>query len=225
MTKKILLKALIIECLFLTFLIGTPKLVYAASLQLIPPGGTHAVNDTFDVKINLSLSGEKTDGADAKLNFDKDILEVASITPSSLFATYPTKSYDNNNGIIKVSGIAQINSPVTASGVMATVTFKAKNSGSTSVTFDFTSGKTTDSNVAENGTGTDILQSVINGSYTISGSSSSDSSSGVGGDSGTTTTDTSTGLPVTGNQSQTITLFFGALAILGLGIGWRFFRA
>lgn len=223
MIKQIALKVLIIETLTLIFLIGSPKTAYAAALQLIPPGGTHAVNDTFDVKINLSLeSGEKTDGVDAKLSFDKSKLEVESITTGSLFATHPVKTYDNNNGIIKVSGLAQIDSPITASGVLATIKFKAIGVGTTTVVFDFTSGKTTDSNVAENETGADILQSVVNASHTIIGSS--DSSSG-GSSSTATTTEVSTGLPVTGNQSQTFILFFSALAILGLGVGLRFIKS
>jgi peptidoglycan hydrolase-like protein with peptidoglycan-binding domain len=54
--------------------------------------------------------------------------------------------------------------------------------GTANVTFSYTSGNTTDSNVAANGT--DVLTSVVNGAYTINGSSAGSGSSSAGGGGG-----------------------------------------
>lgn len=195
-----------------------PQAAYAAALQLTPPGGTVDVNETLEVKINLSLaSGESVSGVDAELTFDKNKLQVTSIEEGTLFPTYPISTYSNTEGTIAVSGIAQTGSSVTASGTLATVTLKGKAGGTAAVTFDFTSGSTTDSNVAEKDTDTDLLESVVNGSYTVSGAG------GVGG--GGTGTDEGTGLPTTGNQETTLVLFLGGLVVLGVGSAWRFLRA
>jgi len=179
-----------------------PQGVQAAALQLSPPGGTLDVDETMDVKINLSLSsGESVSGVDAELTFDNDKLQVTTIEESSLFNTYPISTYSNDNGTIQVSGITETGSSLSDGGTLATVTFKGKSAGTAAVTFDFTSGSTTDSNVAEADTDTDLLESVVNGSYTVSGDG------GVGG--GTTSTDEETGLPTTGNQETTLALFLG----------------
>jgi len=207
------LSSLIVGGLFLL----VPQSVQAAALQLSPPGGTLEVGETLAVKINLSLaSGESVSGVDAELTFDNDKLEVTGIEEGSLFSTYPVTTYSNGEGTIAVSGIAQTGSPISDSGTLATITLKGKAGGTATVTFDFTSGSTTDSNVAESGTDTDLLESVVNGSYTVSGDS------GVGG--GGTSTDEETGLPTTGNQETTLVLFLGGLLILGLGSAWRFLR-
>lgn len=194
-----------------------PQGVQAAALQLSPPGGTLDVDETMDVKINLSLSsGESVSGVDAELTFDNDKLQVTTIEESSLFNTYPISTYSNDNGTIQVSGITETGSSLSDGGTLATLTFKGKSSGTAAVTFDFTSGSTTDSNVAEADTDTDLLESVVNGSYTVSGDG------GVGG--GTTSTDEETGLPTTGNQETTLALFLGGLLVLGIGSAWRFTR-
>src|SRR6185369_943002 len=53
------------------------------------------------------------------------------------------------------------------SGKLATIHFSAAFNGTSGLTFDFTNGSTSDTNVA--GSGTDKLTSVTNGSYTVSG--------------------------------------------------------
>jgi LPXTG-motif cell wall-anchored protein len=199
--------------------LALPQAAYAAALQLSPPGGTVGVDGTIQVKINLSLaSGESVSGVDAELTFDENKLQVTAVQDGTLFPTYPVSTYSNTEGTIAVSGLAQTGSSVTAGGTLATITFKGKSGGTAAVTFDFTSGSTTDSNVAQKDTDTDLLESVVNGSYTVSGSG------GVGGGS-SSGTDTGTGLPTTGNQETTLALFLGGLSVLGLGSVWRFLRA
>lgn len=192
--------------------------VEAAALQLSPPGGTYTVNQAFNVNINLSLSSETIDGVDAILNFNRSILEVTGITTGSLFVDYPTSTYDNDTGKITVAGLASSTNPLTSGGTVATITFKAKAAGTGTVTFDFTSGSGTDSNVAEHTTGNDILESVVNGSYTVNANGTT--TTGTGG-----TTDTTTGLPTTGNQPLTTLLFLTGVGLLGLGWTFRFFRS
>ncbi|EKD62711.1 MAG: hypothetical protein ACD_52C00085G0001 [uncultured bacterium] len=220
-----LLRASIASLLVGGIFLLTPSAALAAALQLSPPGGTLDVNETMVVKINLSLaSGESVSGVDAELTFDKNKLQVTTIEEGTLFPTYPVSIYSNTEGTIAVSGIAQTGSFVDAGGTLATVTFTGKAGGTATVVFDFSSGSTTDSNVAQSGTDSDLLESVINGSYTVTGSSSG-SDSGSGGVGGGSDTDAGTGLPTTGNQETTLVLFLGGLLILGVGSVWRFLRA
>ena len=218
--------------LFLAFFVFANQ-AEAAALQVNPPGGSFDVGDTFEVVIDLSLSDESVDGVDALLFFDADLLQVEEIAAGDLFSSYPTNTYDNTQGTITISGVTQgSGSAVTSGGTMATITFLANAAGTSSLTFDFTSGSGTDSNVAESETGNDILESIVNGSYTISGSDSDssstddDSDSGVGGSGTTTTTttlDESTGLPVTaGSPYAVISLMVIGLTFLILG--WQLHR-
>jgi len=201
----------LVSLLVLFVLTGEAK---AAALQLNSPGGSYSVGNTFDVKIDLSLSSESVDGVDAILNYNTSVLSVDKITNGSLFVDYPTATYDSSQGTISVSGLASSTSPVTAGGTVATITFKGESEGTGTVTFNFTSGSGTDSNVAENTTGNDILESVVNGSYTI----------GSGGIGGGTDTDEGTGLPTTGNQPITAVLFLVGIVLLTVGWSFRFFR-
>ena len=194
--------SLIIFILLVNFLFVTK--VEAAKLKLDPSSKTVGKGESFDVKIVLDLgSGEKTDGVDAILSYDKSKLEVTKIT-NGYFGSYPKKSYEDGEITIGATNPEAISED----GTVATITFKATNTGTAAVNFDYTQGSTVDSNVAEAGTGDDLLNGYSDGSYTISNSSSAD----TGGGSSTPS------MPKSGNVENTIILLLGGVVFLYAGL-------
>jgi len=180
-----------------------PNLIKAATLSLSPSSGSYTVGDTFEVQIVLDTQGTETDGVDIHyLNYDPSLLEVQDanteqtgiqISPGTLYSNTPINSVDTVNGRIDFSQTTAGGSTYNGSGVLATVTFKVLSGGTANVTFDFTLGETTDTNVASSGE--DVLTSVTNGSYTLSsgngnGGNGGNGGSGGGGGGGVPSTDT-----------------------------------
>lgn len=140
-------------------------LAASASLTFSPSSGTVTVGQDFNVAIQLDTNGAQTDGARALINYDTNKLEVRAIS-NGVYETYPTKTWES--GQITISGLAPINGPYySGSGTLATITFRPKATGSTTLTLNYTAGSTTDSNVAEHGTSADILGSVGTATFTI----------------------------------------------------------
>src|SRR3989338_7560680 len=167
-----------------------------AVLTLTPSSTTIPVGQTFTVDINLDTKGAAIDGVDIySLRYNPAILEVVDsntsqsgiqIIPGTLLANTLTNTVNASNGTIQFSQVTAGGSTYTGSGKLASITFKAKSAGTSALTFDFTLGNTSDTNVA--GAGQDKLASVTNGSFTVTGG----------------TTQTSTQTPVPDTTSPTI---------------------
>lgn len=149
----------------------------AATLTLTPSSQSILVDQTFTVDINLNTQGTPIDGVDIySLRYNNVILEVQDantgvigiqITPGTLLSNTLTNTVNTANGTIQFSQVTTGGTTYNSSGKLATITFKAKTNGTSAVTFDFTLGSTSDTNVA--GTGQDKLTSVGNGSYSVFG--------------------------------------------------------
>lgn len=184
-----------------------PSLASAATLSVSPSSQSVTAGGTFTVTVNLDTQNASIDGVDLRyLNFNSALLEVqdansgtagVQIAPGSLMPLTLANTVDNSLGRITFSQVSAGGSKYRGSGVLATITFRAKAAGTASVSFNYTSGNTTDSNVAA--AGADALSAVINGSYTINssssggGSSSTGSGSSSGGGGGSVTVGGSTG--------------------------------
>jgi hypothetical protein len=160
-------------------LFGLVKISSAATLTLTPASGAYTANDTFTVNVNVNTSGQTVDGVDLYyLRYNPAILEVQDsngtlsgiqISPGSLLPQTLSNTVDAATGRITFSQVTTGGTTYNGSGVLATITFKAKANGTSSVAFDFTLGSTSDTNVA--GGGTDRLTSVSNASFTVTGGS------------------------------------------------------
>lgn len=148
----------------------------AATLTLSPASRTVNVGDTFSVDVLLDTQGQNVDGVDLQaLNYNPYYLQVqdadgstagTQIQPGTLMPSTLANSVDTTNGKIVFSQVSNAGSTYSGSGKLATVTFKALVAGNANVTFDYTQGATTDTNVAS--AGNDILSAVTNGQYAIS---------------------------------------------------------
>lgn len=137
-----------------------------AYLSFSPSSGTKTVGESFDIAIHLDTGSTQTDGTRAIINYDTTKLEVLDMK-NGVYASYPTKKWEG--GKITISGISALDGPYySGSGTFATISFRAKSTGTASLSFDYTAGSTTDSNVAEHNTNADILTSVGTASFTIS---------------------------------------------------------
>ncbi len=156
---KRLSTALIIS---LGLLVVSATSVQAATFSLSPASGS-TVSGTFTVTLGLTdLAGKQVSAIDVYLNYEPSKLEAQSISVSSgIFNDYPVKTIDSTNGRIAISAHGSTLAPVTTSGTIATITFKAKQtSGTTNLSFDYVSTTpptTTDSNIVEAGTATELL--------------------------------------------------------------------
>lgn len=143
----------------------------AARLELRPASGTFPPGSSFNVDVWLDTGGTPTDGTDAILFYDPSKLQVTTITNGTMYPTYPGNS--SSSGQVVISGISSLTSPITGSGILATISFSVLADappGPTEIRFDFDANNpdnTTDSNVVQHDTNLDALGSVGNGRYTI----------------------------------------------------------
>lgn len=166
-------------------LLAVPAYASAATLSLSPSSGTVNAGSTLEVKILLDTTGATTSGTDAYIRFDPSVFQVVDantavegvqILPGSLYSQTSYNVTDNASGKISFSGSKSGGSPgYSGSGTLATVTLQAvKDATGSEVTFDFTSGSTTDSNVIDQSSSDDVLTAVTNAKYTVSGSATTD---------------------------------------------------
>lgn len=157
---------------FPTIVFTLPVPAHAVSFSLSPSVGIVQRGCNFQVNIELDTQSSQTIGADAVVRYDQNRLatDVTRIGKGTLFADYLGITVDMQSGRISISGVALPTQPFFGKGVFATVAFTAlpnAPTGTTAITFERESGKTTDSNVAASGSNTDILTSVANGTYTV----------------------------------------------------------
>ncbi|MBI4035999.1 hypothetical protein HY383_03540 [Candidatus Daviesbacteria bacterium] len=166
-----------------------PSSVFAqtATLSLNPASGTFNQSCSFSLNIDLDSGGTETDGADAILLYDTSRFTATSITKGTIYPDYPGNNIDASSGKITVSGLASVSTPFSGKGTLITVQFTVvptAPAGVTQIKFDFDpndKAKTTDSNVVQRGTVVDVLNSVVDGSYTIGSGSCAQVSPAPGG--------------------------------------------
>lgn len=146
--------------LFLFF----PLFTFAQGTIFISPAdGIYEVGELFSVLINANTGSQPINAGTAQINFDNQRLEVQDIGYSrSIFNLWTEEpKFSNVAGTIRFSGGLPNPGFVGSSGSMLRVTFKGISAGQASVIF--TSG----SLLANDGQGTNILDSLKGGLFTI----------------------------------------------------------
>ncbi len=150
-----------------------PTYAQQATLTLTPSTGTLNKNCNFSLDVMLNTGGAPTDGTDAIIIYDNSKLSALTIDKGTIYNEYPGNNVDGVAGRVTISGLASVDKPFNGTGKLATVNFSVKDSaqvGATLVRFDFNANDkslTTDSNVVERGSVSDILSSVVNGNFTV----------------------------------------------------------
>ena len=135
------------------------------SFILSPSSSGVKVGSNFDVQVLLNTAGQSIDGLDIyQLHFDPKLLSL-TVTPGTLMPNVMANTVDNTKGTFTFSQVTSPSQHYTGSGVLLTLHFKALKAGTAAVTFDFVAGATNKSDIAAHGV--NVLQKVVNGSYTI----------------------------------------------------------
>ncbi len=115
-----------------------PTVAPATTLSLSTTNTVNYVNSTTPVKVIMNTNGNKVVGVELTVNFDPAKLQALDITPGTLMpgADTTNKVIDNTNGkvgmviLVKPGG-----TPVTGTGTLADISFKAKAAGTTPLSF------------------------------------------------------------------------------------------
>lgn len=163
---------------FLIFIFPSGVFAQTAILSLDPSTGTFNRGCSFTLNVNLDTGGTggtggtQTDGSDAIIFYDPTRFNATSITNGTIYPDYPGNNIDPT-GKITISGLASVSTPFAGKGTLAIINFTVGSNaptGAVQIKFDFDpihKAETRDSNVVERGTVVDVLNSVVDGNYTI----------------------------------------------------------
>lgn len=146
--------------------------------RLAVGNATVAVGQTVAVPVVLSTGGDATSGVDLVLTYDPELVEIVDgdtatagtqIAASKLFELVQMNAIDTARGEIRFSaGQQPMGQPVTVNNqVIATITLKGKQSGTTTIELDHTAGALSDTNVIKANDGRDLLNAVQFGTVTV----------------------------------------------------------
>lgn len=193
--------------------LALPALAHAATLAVSPATQTATVGSTLTVNIVVDTAGQSAYGVDVNsLHYDPTALQVqdadavtagVQISAGTLMPNTTYNTVDTTNGLIKFSQVSNITGTnFTGVGTLATINFTVLKAGSTTLTFDYTAGSTTDCNVA--GLYTDLLSGVTNGSYTLNNTTDTTAPTVPAGLTASSTSATSIGLSWTASTDPTV---------------------
>lgn len=142
-----------------------PRPVGDAQLVAVGNKKEYGVGETIAVQIRVDTGGHPTNGTDVILKYDPTALEAtgSAVSIGKIYDDYPVADFDNKDGIIKISGISNVQSKgFNGVGILANLNLSAKKAGTAALSFDFKNGATIDSNVIDQKTAEDLLGKVTN---------------------------------------------------------------
>ena len=148
----------------LLFGVVPARAVSGASIFVGPANGTFTVGSTFTVSVYVNTGGQAINAIEANLSFPPDKLQVVSPTAGKsliqIWVNQPT--YSNENGSLKFQGTIPSPGINTESGVISTITFRVKSTGTATLRVSDTSRA-----LLNDGRGTDVLGQRTSGIYNL----------------------------------------------------------
>ena len=136
-----------------------------ASLYLSPSAETYTVGNTFSIQVRVNTGGVAVNAVDGGLVFNPDKLEVRSVSKEdsilSLWVQEPV--FSNSLGTINFGGGKPTPGYTGSSGVIITVTFRAKTASFGMANVTFSGGSV----LADDGKGTNVLTNLGSGAYKL----------------------------------------------------------
>lgn len=145
------------------------KMIKTAALQISPIHKEVGVGEKVTSSINVESKNVEMAGFDVILTYNPSVIKVLDVTPSSQIASTPVKKIDNQKGHITISFLVTPSQSLKGNHEIARISWEALRAGESKMKFDFTPDSTSDSNVAEFATGIDVLTSIVNSEYIITG--------------------------------------------------------
>lgn len=135
-----------------------------ASLYLSPQTGTFFIGSTFDISVFVNTEGNSINAVQVDLKFPPELLQVTSPTAGSSFISIWADQpfYSNQEGLVSFKGGVPSPGINTSSGLVSTITFRAKASGRALVSF-LDSSKV----LLADAKGTNILKTATRGEYLL----------------------------------------------------------
>ena len=120
--------------------VDASRLIPRAEVFFSPRAGSFVEGSTFDVPIIVNTKGTSINGVEVRVNFDKDKLSIVQATggTSVVGVWVEPPSYDNTKGTANYVGVMP-GGIKTDSGLIGTITFKAKNTGAAIVSLNYNS--------------------------------------------------------------------------------------
>ncbi|MEJ0021756.1 MAG: cohesin domain-containing protein [Candidatus Doudnabacteria bacterium] len=142
-----------------------PRMVLAATLYASPSSGSFGVGSSFTVSIKTNTQGAAVNTAEATISYSTDTLDLVSVKQGSTFFLSAPGSPAKGTGTAYFGGGLPTPGYNDTAGVLGTMTFRAKASGTGIVTID--SGKV----LLNDGNGTNAFTSSSGGRFTITAAS------------------------------------------------------
>jgi hypothetical protein len=143
--------------------IDASNLVPKVGITFSPRTGSFVESSTFEVPILIDTNGASINGLEVRINYDKDKLEI--VRPSSglsiIGVWVEPPGYDNTRGTASYVGVIP-NGITTESGLIGTITFRAKKLGRAVISVSSNSKV-----LLNNGQGTEAQVELGRGEYTI----------------------------------------------------------
>lgn len=194
--------------------------VSAGTLSFDPSSINTRVGESFTLTVKVDVGTAEVLGVDALIQYDKDMFEVTGFTDGTFLSVGAKEP--GSDGKAYVAGMVEsAGESVTGSGELVDITFKAKESGTSTISFICELGETGESNISENSTdATDLIECSQNGEAVVVVSGGSTSDGGGGSTSGGGSGSTPSTLPKTGFYEDMVLFGIiagGALVLVGLG--------
>ncbi len=227
--KKQYKRWIILGILFLLFTLSA-KGVEAGFLKFDTTSVSTSVDNTFSVQVIVDATPDEINSIDAYINYDSNLLQAQSVTAGTFF---PSIAQNLTTGRVYVAGY--VDDPATSksgTGTVATITFKALQEGTATLTYSCDTSVNESSKIIKNDIdATNVIVCSSNGSSTVTigaaGSSSSSTptptSTSTSSDTGTSSsTSDATSLPESGTLENIISIAVPGLILLTIGILFKF---
>lgn len=138
-----------------------------ASLEFSPREGEYMLGEIGETTIQMRAENTRIAGVDIRIHYDPSAFEIIDVVPILSDVTIGVKDIDPVSGSIFVSALAPPGASWEEMLDLVNIRWKSLTSGEYSMILDFIPGSTTDTNIAEFGSGDDVITSVVNATYTI----------------------------------------------------------
>lgn len=222
---KKLLTILSFLLVFLTTVSGQE--VYAGNLKFDKTSVSISEGDTFEIQVVVDAGSDEIVSTDAYINFDSNILEAVSVANGTFFPTVFNEL--SSPGQAYIAGI--VDDPATSktgTGTIATITFKALTSGSTTLVYDCQQGENETSKIIKNDfDATNVIVCSENGSASVTAGTggtggTDDSTDDSATDDDTTGTGGTDELPQSGIFDNILKYATPGILLVVLGIALKF---
>lgn len=207
------------------FLFILPVTVGAATLDFDPNSTTVAPNGTFTVDIDLEGGTQQVASTDVYILYDENFLEVQQVTAGSFFPLVQPNT--ETKGRLYIAGtVTSQGDYKTGTGTVATISFKALQEGSSSMTFDCDNTASDKSKIVQNDTGaTNIIECapLLAHAVTISSTDTPSSNASASSSSSSSSTTGTTGgtLPASGVYEDMAMYAITGGILLAAGVALR----